>query len=571
MIKRLFSPPHFENEEDNFRAKFINGFGLFLIGVLIIATYSQIDKRTPDFTLWVLLSLIGVMLLSLYIMHQGYLRLSGLVIVALTWIGITFQALTAGGVKDVIIVAYIAVSLLASIIISWLSGTTVIALSIVTIIVLGLLEDKGLIPATYQPPRDYARDLSYVFLAIAALIYISTKSLRDAIGRANESEKELLATNKSLHELNAGLEGRVVSRTTDLELANERNQRRAKQFEAIAQIARFTTSNQDLENLLARLTEVISEQFGFYHTGIFLLDEDRSHAVLRAANSEGGKRMLQKGHQLGVGQTGIVGVVSATGNPRIALDVGDDAAFFNNPYLPDTHSEMALPLRTANEIMGVLDVQSLEVNAFHQEDIEVLSTLANLVTVAIQNAQSYERTQQLLKEAQRTSGAYLRETWKSVQSQQARTGYLMTGNTLKPLGKTIVSPQIAQAVANKTTVVDGGMNPALTIPIRLRDEVIGVMDIRAPEEHDWDRDDIDIAEAIAERLSLAIESSMLLEATERRAEIERVTSDISGKISSSTQFEAILRTAAEELSRALGGSEVVVQLQTPEASTDTNV
>jgi GAF domain-containing protein len=253
------------------------------------------------------------------------------------------------------------------------------------------------------------------------------------------------------------------------------------------------------------------------------------------------------------------------------LDVGADAAFFDNPFLPGTHSEIALPLQTASEIMGVLDVQNLEVNAFQHEDIEVLSTLANLVTVAIQNAQSYERTQELLKEAQRTSGAYVRETWKSVQSQEARIGYLMAGNTLRPLSKLIASSQISQAVLNKTTIVEGGRNPTLTIPIRLRDEIIGVMDIRAPEEHDWDPDDIDIAEAVADRLSLAIETSMLLEATERRAEIERVTSDISGKISSSTQFEAILRTAAEELSRALGGSEVVVQLQSPETAADANI
>ena len=571
MIKRLFNPPHFESEEDNFRAKFINGFGLFLIVVLVAALIPQLSKRTPDYTFIVLLGMIGVAFLSLYLMHRGHLRLSGIVIVVLMWIGITIQALTADGVKDVIVVGYVAVSLLASIIISWRSGSAFIGASIVAIGGLAWLETNGVISPSNQPSGAFARDLSLVFLAIAALIYFSTKSLRDAIGRANQSEQALLATNKSLQELNLGLEDRVTGRTVELEVANERNQRRARQFEAIAQIARFTTSNQNLENLLARLTEVISEQFGFYHTGIFLLDDDRSHAVLRAANSEGGKQMLQNGHKLGVGQTGIVGFVSATGNPRIALDVGADAAFFDNPFLPGTHSEIALPLQTASEIMGVLDVQNLEVNAFQHEDIEVLSTLANLVTVAIQNAQSYERTQELLKEAQRTSGAYVRETWKSVQSQEARIGYLMAGNTLRPLSKLIASSQISQAVLNKTTIVEGGRNPTLTIPIRLRDEIIGVMDIRASEEHDWDPDDIDIAEAVADRLSLAIETSMLLEATERRAEIERVTSDISGKISSSTQFEAILRTAAEELSRALGGSEVVVQLQSPETTADANI
>ncbi len=566
MIQRLFSPPQFENEEDNFRAKFIHGFGIILIVLLLLAVTPQLGKKTPDYTFVVLLSLVGVVALSLYVMRQGYLRLSGIMLVVLTWLGITIQAYTAGGVKDVIIVAYIAVSLLASIIISWRSGSLAVLASIGAIWVLSVLEVNGVIAAQDQAPIAFARDLSIVFLVIAALIYFSTASLRDAIRRANQSEHQLLGTNKSLQELNLQLEDRVAKRTVELEMVNERNQRRARQFEAIAKIARFTTTNQDLENLLARLTEVISEQFGFYHTGIFLLNEDHSLAVLRAANSDGGKRMLQRGHQLGVGQTGIVGFVSATGNPRIALDVGDDAVYFDNPYLPATHSEMALPLQTANEITGVLDVQSLETNAFHLEDIEVLTTLANLVTVAIQNAQSYERTQELLKEAQRTSGAYLRETWKSVQSQEARIGYLMAGNILKPLSKAMTSPQIVQAVANKKTVVESGRKPTLTIPIRLRDEIIGVVDIRVPEEHDWDRDDIDIAEAVADRLSLAIETSMLLEATERRAEIERVTSDISGKISSSTQFEAILRTAAEELSRALGGSEVVVQLQSPEAA-----
>ena len=571
MINRLFSPPHFENEEDNFRAKFINGFGIALTALLILGLIPQLGERTPDYTFAVLLALIGVVVLSLYIMRQGHLRVSGIMLVGLSWLGITVQAFTADGVKDVIVVAYIAVSLLASIIISWRSGGALMLASIAAIWVLSISEINGWITTSNQPPLAFARDLTIVFLAITTLIYFSTASLRDAISRANQSEHALLATNKSLQELNLGLEDRVTSRTVELEIANERNQRRARQFEAIAQIARFTTSMQDLENLLSRLTEVISEQFGFYHTGIFFMDEDRSHAVLRAANSEGGRRLLKNGHKLAVGQTGIVGLVAATGNPRIALDVGVDAAFFDNPYLPNTHSEMALPLQTANEIMGVLDVQSLEVNAFQQEDIEVLSTLANLVTVAIQNAQSYETTQELLKEAQRTSGAYLRETWKSVQSQEARLGYLMAGNTIKPLSRLLTSIQISQAITKKETILESGRNPSLTIPIRLRDEIIGVMDIRIPEDRDWDPDDIDIAEAVVDRLSLAIETSMLLETTERRAEIERVTSDISGKISSSTQFEAILRTAAEELSRALGGSEVVVQLQSPETAADTKV
>jgi transcriptional regulator with GAF, ATPase, and Fis domain len=113
-------------------------------------------------------------------------------------------------------------------------------------------------------------------------------------------------------------------------------------------------------------------------------------------------------------------------------------------------------------------------------------------------------------------------------------------------------------------VTESGENATLSIPIRLRDTVIGVMDIRVPDEHEWDTDEVDVAEAVAERLSLALEASLLLKSTQRQAEIERITADISTKIGATTQFDSILRTAAEELSRVLGGSEVLVQIQSIE-------
>jgi GAF domain-containing protein len=466
----------------------------------------------------------------------------------------------------VIVVGYIAVGLLASIIIDWRSGSLVILASIGALWAFSLMEVNGLILPTPQEPIGFSRDLSIIFLAIASLIYFSTTSLRDAIRQANESERALRASNKSLQELNMNLEDRVTSRTLELQSANQRNERRAKQFEAIAQVARATASNQELQTLLPRLAKVISEQFDFYHTGIFLLDENREYAVLTAANSQGGQKMLQRLHKLRVGQSGIVGIVSATGAPRIALDVGADAAFFDNPDLPNTRSELALPLRAANEIIGVLDVQSTAANAFQPEDIEVLSTLADQVAIAIQNAHSFESTQELLIEAQKTSGVYLRESWQTLQTQATRIGYIISENTLKPLNKLISSSHINQAIAGRETIAENGKNPTLAVPIRLRNEVIGVVNINMPNEHDWDPDEVDIVEAVADRLSLAIETSLLLETTQRRAEIERVTSEISGKISSTTQFESILRTAAEELSRVLGGSEVIVQLQSPEFS-----
>jgi GAF domain-containing protein len=388
--------------------------------------------------------------------------------------------------------------------------------------------------------------------------------MRDAIQRATTSEKELVISNERLKELNQSLENRVATRTEELTVANARNEHRAHQFEAIAKVARATTSIQDEDTLLSRLAQVISEQFGFYHVGIFLLDEERQYAALRASNSAGGRKMLARRHKLMVGQAGIVGHVAASGNPRIALDVELDGAFKENPDLPETQSELALPLRVNEQIIGVLDVQSTAVNAFQAEDTEILDILADQVAVAIQNARSHEATHKLLDEAQKVSTAYLKETWRLLQSQEKKVGYLVSEDVVRPIEKFISAPHINKTVSQGEILIEDGDAATLALPIRLREEIVGVMDIHVSSGHDWDPDEVDIAKAVAERLSLALESATLLQSTQRRAEIERLTADISGKVSASINLRNVLQTAVEELGHALPGSEIIIQFQSDE-------
>lgn len=564
MIRRLLSPPVFEKEQDNFRAKFINGFAWTVIVLLLLAITPHLLGNSLNLTVPVFSGLIMVMLAALYLLHRGSVNASGIIIVVLGWLGIGIQAYTADGVKDVIIVAYLALGLLASIIVSWRAGGVVILTSIGAIWALAFLQVNGYFTPSSQAPIAFARDLSFVFIAVIVLVYFSTTSLRNAIRWANESEKDLFLSNKRLQELNESLEERVASRTAELENANQRNARRAQQFESIAQVVQAATAIQDIEMLLTRLAQVISEQFGFYHIGIFLLDEQRENAVLRASNSEGGRMMLARRHSLKIGQVDIVANVTATGSPRLALDVGPDAVSFDNPDLPNIRSEIALPLKVDGETIGTLDVQSTEPNAFTQEDVEVLSTLTDQVAIIIQNARSYAATRRLLEEAQKTSRSYVHDSWRVLRSQGQHAGYLMSGNILKPLEKFTESPLINKATIKGEAAFESGEKANLAVPVRVGGNIVGVIDIRLPEEHEWDPDEIDIVEAVADRLSLALESATLLQVTQRRAEIERLTADISGKISSTTQVDSILRTAAEELSRVLGGSEVLVQIQ-PEA------
>ena len=566
MIRRFidsFIPSIISQEEEQSNIRLIISivlitFTISLAGLGVLGIPLQSGRIISAMTL-----IAASNLSSLILIKRGYLQLSRILIPLTGFIGIAgLLATSPTGLHDVVSFALSAMVVIATITLGRRGTISFSLLYIVTLTSLSLLEINGVIvnSASDTTVLDDIIVIILTGLAFMGVMNGLVGRLNESLTKIGETAKKQVEANQELRELQGTLEDRIQQRTADLESANQRNEKRAKQFEALAVVARATTANESIDSLLPRLVSLVSEQFGFYHTGIFLLDENRTHAVLSAANSEGGKKMLERGHKLQIGQTGIVGFVSAMGTPRIALDVGSDAVFFDNPDLPNTRSEMALPLSIANEIIGVLDVQSTEEKAFHENDIEILSTLADQVAIAIQNSRTYQTMQELLEKAQRESGAYLQDAWRVLESEQSTLGYRVSEQEVVSLINPLSSPQVEKAVKNKQTVAEHGTTATLAVPIRLRNEIIGVIDIRTSEEHDWDEDEIDIAEAVADRLSLALESSLLLKSTQRQAEFERVTAAISGKIGATTQFDSILRTAAEELSRALGGSDVLVQL-----------
>ncbi len=361
------------------------------------------------------------------------------------------------------------------------------------------------------------------------------------------------------------LEVRVAERTMELEISNKESQTRSSKFEAVAKVAQASATIRELDVLLPSITELISQHFDYYHAGIFMLDGASEYAVLAAANSDGGQKMLERKHRLRVGIEGIVGFVTKTGTPRIALNVGEDSVHFNNPDLPETQSEMALPLKIGKRIIGAIDVQSKAANAFSEEDVEVLSTLADQVALAIENARLFEESQRLLRESRIAFGERIQESWAQIAATKLSIGYTLSGSQVKSLKKPYESADVKRAIKTGNMVVTENKKThqieTIAIPIKLREKVVGTFNIQLPPKHHWATDEIDIAEAIADRLGQAIETATLVEETSLRAAYERTTSEISERLSSSTHFDSILRTAAQELSRALGGSDVLVQIQ----------
>ncbi|MEJ5223822.1 MAG: GAF domain-containing protein [Anaerolineales bacterium] len=385
---------------------------------------------------------------------------------------------------------------------------------------------------------------------------------QDEIGTlATTLNQMAVELNKTL----TGLEERVNERTAELVIAREQSELRARQLTIISEVSRAIAGEQNLDRLLPLITRLVSEKFGFYHIGISLIDETNMFAVLRASNSDGGQRMLARGHRLTVGQVGIVGYVSKTGTPRIALDVGADATFFNNPDLPLTRSEMALPLKVRNKIIGVLDVQSTQPAAFNENDINILSILADQVAIAIDNARLFGETQRALDEVQSLYNQFTQQEWRAVSRQLGGIGYIQSLSGGREVDEFIQTESIRAALQRGEVVVvtpqSEDEDPAIAMPVKLRNQVIGVLNVKSPiKGHVWSVDEINMVQAVSDRLALALENARLFNQAQRRAATERAIGDVSSRLSASSDIDDILRLTVEELGKLLANSEIAIQI-----------
>lgn len=375
--------------------------------------------------------------------------------------------------------------------------------------------------------------------------------------------------NRELETITASLEQRVSERTTELANANQQVTRRATQLQAITQLSEAIAQLQDLNELFPAATRLISERFGFYHVGIFLVDSVKEYAILQAANSEGGKRMLERGHRLKLG-TGVVGYAALSGQSRIALDVGTDAVFFDNPNLPGTRSEAALPLKSRGETIGVLDIQSTEPGAFTPEDLRVLTTLANQVSIAFENARLLTETRAALAQVQEVYNEFTRVQWSRTVSLSEQPGFRYNGGRIEILENDLQTSEVASAVESGQVSANrangsNGKRASVAVPVKLRGEVIGVLHIESTDPaKDWQDDEIGLVEAVAERAAFAMENARLFQDARRRAAKEQLISEATAKISGAFSLDNILQTTVEELERVLGGSEVLIQFQNKE-------
>jgi PAS domain S-box-containing protein len=362
-----------------------------------------------------------------------------------------------------------------------------------------------------------------------------------------------------------GISSDVTARK-EAEMALER---RAVQLQTVAEVSREAAAILDVRQLLDLTVNLVSDGFGFYHAGIFLLDGLKQYAILRAASSEGGRRMLERGHSLPVGRVGVVGHAAAANEPHIALDVGEDAVFFDNPDLPETRSEMALPLSVRGEVIGVLDVQSDEPSAFTEEDVATLRILADQLAVAIQNARLVERTEEQLRELNLLYGQFTAETWERLLSAERPQGYMYDRVDVSPVDE-VPSPAYDLAVErNKVVEVDAteASEAVLAVPLRVRGQVIGSLGVEADGGRDWTPEEITLVEAVSEQVAQAIDGARLFAEAQKTALSMESLYQTSRAISSSLEEEEMIRAVLEAVYRTLNCEHVLLSTVDEERGT----
>ena len=359
----------------------------------------------------------------------------------------------------------------------------------------------------------------------------------------------------NLKEAFGTLEENVASRTKDLaRLANE--------LRTIAEVTRELAVIRDQSTLLNVSANLIRERLGYYHVGIYLADEKGEYAILRGASSVAAEEMFQNNYKLKIGETGVVGSVTRSGQAYIAQDVDIDAVHLENPYLPDTRSEIALPLRSYNVTIGALDIQANTLNAFDESDIQTLQVLADQLAAAIENAQLVQRLENTLNELSTANQTKTRQTWQRTSAGKNASAFEYDGLEIRPIPQGL-EPEMANQLESGTPIVlnsNSGRKNTLLVPLMILGEVIGVVGLEKDDpEKTWSEEQIAIAQAAANRAALTLENARLFEESNRRATKESAIFAATNRIGSAVSIENILQTTAEELEKVLSGSEIVIQ------------
>lgn len=548
-IRNFFSAPIFEDDEEKTRSAellntiLVNGYLLILLILIALLIGNAIMAMViPIVILFFLFFFIHIILKLSYVKEATFL------LVVIVTIILTISIIAGGTIRVSSLSFYVLLNIISGVIIS--RRAMYISSVINTTIVFLLLwaENTGKLPApTYTPSAQPAIIFAAASILAAIILNLAIKRLNEALRDAQYET--------TLAQENLSLEIELAQRASTLE-------ERASYLETSAEISRSIASITDTNILISKIVQLIQEKFNLYYVGLFLVDETNQWAILKSGTGEAGKEMLKAQHRLKIG-TGMIGWSIENAQSRIALDVGADAIHFENPYLPKTRSEGAIPLRSRGRVLGALTIQSTQPVAFTDDIITTLQIMTDQIAIALDNATLFEKSELALKAERKAYGQLRQEDWVALLQSKKLPKY-----TADSLDKVHISEE---PLTNKTPqahpiLEDDGYTAM--IPIKMRGTILGGIKLyKSPKRGVWTEAQLELAETLSEEISVALESARLFDQSQRRAARERVVGQTATRLRETLEIEGVLEIAAQELRNALKVSEAEVWLNANEAQT----
>ena len=464
--------------------------------------------------------------------RQSYVLRSGLFMVLVYALGL--YSLTANGLSGIGLLVLLALIALSATLAGPKTSFAFFVISLFTVF-LAAASHTGSSDLLQIATRYYDSKITADWLSIGAFFTVMSMmivvSLGMLLGNMQRAMDSRIKMADQVEAERAGLEQRVKERTSELE-------RRLVQIRAAAEISRVISSILDSQTLFQQVAEITQQRTGLYYVGIFIVDEAGHYAVLRAGSGDAGQRMVAEGHRLQVGGNSMIGWATANRQARIALDVGVEAVRFNNPHLPETHSEVAIPIVGRYKTLGALSIQSKESNAFDEGDIVILQGIADSLAIAIENTRLFQQSQLDLEEIRSLNRQYLEQAWSDV--------LVSTG-------------QMQYSYENPSLAARSGAVHPHQFPILLRDQPIGELTLETSLEN-LSPEDREMVETILAQTALTLESARLLAETQRKAAQEEKINEFTTLFTRALNIEEILKTAVQEIGQLPAVAEASVYL-----------
>jgi len=322
----------------------------------------------------------------------------------------------------------------------------------------------------------------------------------------------------------------------------------------------------------------------FYHAQLFLVDKLGLKADLVASTGDVGQQLLERQHYQAVGGDSVVGQVAAAGKSLIAQAGGGSAIYRPNDLLPDTRIEAAFPLKIDDKIIGVLDLQSTRRIHFSDDEIAGFQSLAEVLALALDNFQQFERAearilenqklaakaQEALKEVERLNRRLTQRVWSEYLEQKTQVQGLDVDFDEDEIAVgTSWTSSLAEAVESGQTIRRAGV---VAVPLKVHGQVIGAMEFEVPVNDNRTVGDhaVELVEEIGQRFGLAAENARLVDESQKAAQQEMLINQLNQRLQTTDRIEATLSNAARSLHDLLKANRVAIRMGSPERHPDEN-